>query len=864
MARRQYLKAQVQRDEHAAQFAAALAALLHELHLTHQQVADALNLTRHTIDYWTRVETPKLPSEENLDRLCGFLDQRKSGAGHHLASIAHGSAVSSIAPSARSTEPVPLRIPATSFIGREREVDELLSVIQQQRLITLIGTGGIGKTRLALRLASESVMNFADGVRLVELADLTQPELVSQAIAQALNLKERKQTTWLKILIEKIGAQQMLLVLDNCEHLLIACADVLRDLLKHCPNLHVLATSREPIAIDGEVRWQVPALAVPDSSISPDRLMRFDATRLFIDRALVAQRGLKIGPQDAINVAHICQQLDGIALAIELAAARVSDLPIDQIAARIDRRLELLTKGNPIAPARHQTLRTVIEWGYDLLPKADQTFLNRLSVFAGGWTAEAAEAVGGADRKAAPVKASLARLVDKSLVVAEDRSGELRYRLLDTIREFAREQLIESREADVIRSSHLNYYLRVVQESEPHWHTVEQARYLKRFDLEVDNLRAALDWSLQSRQVEAGAQIAVIIEAFWYARSYWREGLNWLLKLIEQLRAQPPSQLYALTLNRAGGLALRLGEYDLSREKHSRSYTISEQFNHKAGMARSLNNLAMIAEEQGDLAEARSIYERSLMLASVAEDARGHAIALNNLGIIAKKQGHFAEAQKFYEDSLALKRQLNDQPSVVHTLNNLGILARLQNDGATARYYFNQSMALTRQLGDKRLYATSIGNMGMLEQQEQNYDQARAYYEEIQTIFEEAGDLNSVALTRHNLGQIAYSQYDYRLARQLELDGLHLFVNLQQKTNMLMVLEALALIDLAEQQVDRATKLLAFTLHQRQRHGTPAAPIDQVEIERAIDRARAELDTAFEAAWQSGAEMTIEQALKLN
>lgn len=861
MTRRKHLETIAQRDEAALRFATALAKALHELSMTHQQLAEALGITRHTIDYWTRVENPKLPSEPNLIKLRDFLDQQRSGLGHHLASIARGALSTSIPTSSTSTSSVGnLRMAATSFIGREREVDEILSAMKHTHLITLLGPGGIGKTRLALRLATESVLTFADGVRVVELADISNPELVIQVLARALSVNGEPHTPLFNVVAHSIGTKHMLIVLDNCEHLIIACAELLRDLFDRCPQLHVLATSREPVAIDHELVWRVPALALPDESSAPDRLLKYEATRLFIERAMIATHGLTLAANQTAAITQVCRRLDGLPLAIELAAACVNDLSIDQIAARLDRRFQLLTKGSPAALPRHQTLRATIDWSFDLLSQAERNLFRRLAVFAGGWTLAAVQSIS-LDHQTQP---TLLRLVDKSLVVAEERSGVTRYRLLDTIREYARERLIDRGEIDQIRTRHLNYFLEWAKAAEPGLHGQDQAAALHQFDDEIDNLRAALDWSLKSDQIETGAQVANIVEFYWYTRGYWREGLNWLLQLIDRLRELPPSQIFAVTLSRAGGLITRLGEYDHARRLHTDCYSISEQLHDQIGMSRALSNLAMIAEEQGDLTEARSLYGRSIDIQRIIDDRRGLAIALNNLGIIAKKQGQYDEARKYYEDSLVLKQQLGEQTSIIHTLNNLGILARLQSDGATARQYFGQTIELTRQLGNKRLYASSLGNLGMLEIQEKNFAQARQYLQEVSTIFQEVGDQNNLAMTLHNLGDVALAEGDVQMARTQQLESLQLYLAIQQKSGLLLTVESFAAIFSAGQDFDRAVKILAFTDRQREVLGMPPTPIELAQRERCLAQAREQLSAnTFDVNWSEGMALTTEQVLAL-
>ena len=505
----------------AAQFATVLSDALHELRLTHKNLAEELGLARYTVDSWTRADHSTVPSDDNLERLCVVLERRQPGLGARLADLA---GAVWIKPPAAQTTPAPgeqtaalaVRAPATSFVGRERELAEVRQLVNRARLATLTGTGGIGKTRLALHASAELVGVFTDGVRVVELAALANPAFVARTVAASLGVREPTDRPLPEALTAVLGGQHLLLVLDNCEQVVGACAALVNELLLGCPRLHVLATSREPLHVTGEVVWQVPALTLPDprQTLPVTQFMNYEATRLFVERAFFAQRGFVLTAQNAAVVAQVCQRLDGIPLAIELAAACVRELPVEAIAARLDDRFRLLTRGNQTALPRQQTLRATIDWSYELLPAAQRALFRRQSVFAGGCSLEAAEAIcreeGKPARSTPPLPAALAQLVDQSLVVVEEHAQGVRFHMLETIREYARERLNETDEAEARRGAHLAFYLDLAEAAQPQLRGAQQAQWLNRLETEHDNLRAALGQALHSRQADLSLRLAVL------------------------------------------------------------------------------------------------------------------------------------------------------------------------------------------------------------------------------------------------------------------------------------------------------------------------------------------------------------------
>jgi non-specific serine/threonine protein kinase len=421
-----------------------------------------------------------------------------------------------------------LYLPLTSFVGREREMAEVQRLLDTTRLLTLTGPGGMGKTRLALQVGAALQEAFADGVWLVELAALADPTLVPHSVALALGIASTSARPIDTVLAEYLCDKQLLLILDNCEHLLSACATLAEFLLREAPHLRILATSRESLGVLSATTWQVPALSLPDPSPASDtppatlRLRESEAVQLFIERAAAARPDFVLTPHNALAVAQVCQRLDGMPLAIELAATRVRVLSIQELAARLDDRFGVLTSGNRTAQPRHQTLRALIDWSYDLLAEDEQALLRRLSVFAGGWTLEAAEWMAEPET----VLDLLTHLVNKSLVVVDEHDDTTRYRLLETIGAYAREKLVQASEEQEARTQHLDYYVRLVEQAAPHLSGLYRNAWYARLEVEHPNLRAALEWATR-HDMRAALRLIANLWYFWLWNGYWSEGLGW-------------------------------------------------------------------------------------------------------------------------------------------------------------------------------------------------------------------------------------------------------------------------------------------------------------------------------------------------
>jgi predicted ATPase/class 3 adenylate cyclase len=655
-------------------------------------------------------------------------------------------------PPLTSLETLPNNLPLqlSSFVGREKEMAQVRRLLETTRLLTLTGTGGTGKTRLALQVAAELLDGESDGVWLVELAALADPALVLQAVATVLGVREEPGRPLTLTLVDVLKPKRLLFLLDNCEHLLQACATLAEVLLRGCPGVQILATSREGLNIAGETTYRLPSLSLPDLRAplpTAERLMEYEAARLFIDRATAALPAFTLTDASAPAVAQVCHRLDGIPLAIELAAARVKVLSVERIAERLDDSFRLLAGGSRTALPRHQTLRALIDWSYDLLSEAERTLLRRLSVFAGGWTLEAAEAVCADDERPTTnderqgrdenvtvgrwslvvgryeVLDLLMQLVEKSLVVYEERGEEDRYRLLETIRQYSRDRLLGAGEAEVVHRRHRDFFLRLAEEAEPKLHGPEQAGWLERLEREHDNVRAALEWCQAESATyaegvgsgrEAGLRLAGALWWFWLVRGYFTEGRDRLARALSRVDTASPTAARANALNGAGNLAVWQADYAAGRSLHEESLAIRRALGDRPSIARSLNNLGLVAWRQGDYSAARALYEEALAVTRELGERGGEALVLNNLGLIATDQADYAAALSLFRESLAIQRELGDKLNIAIALNNLGNATQHQGDYETARALYKASLEIRRELGNKHGIVYSLERFACL------------------------------------------------------------------------------------------------------------------------------------------------------
>jgi predicted ATPase/DNA-binding CsgD family transcriptional regulator len=726
-----------------------------------------------------------------------------------------------------------LPILLSSFIGRKRELAEVRHLLRTERLVTLTGAGGSGKTRLALRSAEDARGAFEDGAWLVELTALADGALVPQEVASVLDVREQAGRPVLDTLKDHLEARQTLLVLDNCEHLIQACAELVQALLEACPSLTILATSREPLGIAGEVLRIVPPLSLPDRGAGKDYAsalgaMGSEAVQLFILRAQGALPDFQLTDENAGAVAEICLRLDGMPLAIELAASRLRALSVQQVAELLVDRFQLLTGGSRTAPARQRTLEATLDWSYALLSDAEREVLQRLSVFAGGCTLPAAQALcATTDIHAAQIVDLLSRLVEKSLVVPEDADGEVRYHLLETIREYAMKRLSTSQGADETRNRHLDYYLNWAEEAETLFLGPELARAMQLFAREHDNVRAALDWSLRSRgKVEAGLRLASAAWNFWRVRGFHSEGRTRLSALLAHENAQAPTLARAIALHRAALHAFYQSDYPACKLLCEQSLELFQRQGAagRQGVASTLELLAEVASETGRYADARNLYEQSLPIFEEAGDLMGLADALKMLGWHSMRSGDYQQAKRWLEHGLAACRQVGDLRHIASALSGMGELAIRTGRYREARDLLNESLKISRPTGERWNIAINLGSLGWLALLEKDYQSMVEALRASLAIRRETGDRGGIAWCLEKLGEAAAALSNFQAASKV----FGAAASLRAPSNSMM-----------------------------------DAP-DRAGYDRLIAGLRTELgEEAFQATWSMGQAMPLEEAIHL-
>jgi non-specific serine/threonine protein kinase len=733
--------------------------------------------------------------------------------------------------------------------------------------VTLTGPGGAGKTRLALQAAAGLMEEHPDGVRFAELAALSDAGLVPAVVAAAVGVREVSGQPILEALVEHLKDKRALLVLDNCEHLLQACAQLADALLREAPQVRLLATSREPLGTYGEAIYRVPSLTLPDAlrPVDPEELSRFEAVRLFRDRAEHAQPGFQVTRGNGPALVSVCRRLDGIPLALELAAARVRSLTVEEIDRGLDQRFLLLTGGSRTALPRQQTLQSLIDWSYDLLNAREKALLNRLSVFAGGWTLAAAENVcPGEPLEEWEILDLLASLADKSLVIANPVEGITRYRLLETVRQYAAERLRESGEAAVWRRSHLDYLTHLGQEAEPHLGGPEQKAWMERLDHEHDNLRAALEWAAES-EPEAGLRLMGAAWRFWDLRGYHNEARKLLTAILERSDPAHRTGDRARALHAAGLFAYRQGDPPAAGRHYEASLEIAREIGDGAAIASALNQLGNVAWIQGDYPMARVRHEESLQLRNEIGDRRGVGASLNNLGNLAQRLGDLDSARACLEQSLEICREFGDTTGIAITLNNLGNTLRLQGDPAAARETHQECLRLRREMGDPVGVASSLNNLAMALHDLGELAEARKLLEEGLQVKRGLGDRVGVAQSLGNLAEIAYDLADYPAARSLYRESVGLFAEMGDPWGVAGALEGLAGVLGAQGRDPLTARLLGFTGRLRQEIGAEIPTHERPRYERQLAHARAASpnEEAFQAALEEGRVMSLEEATEL-
>ena len=665
-----------------------------------------------------------------------------------------------------------LPTPLSSFVGRERERAEVRQLLSAHRLVTLTGAGGSGKTRLSLKIAEELVQELEDGIWFAELASIFDPALVPQAIASALNIREQSGRAILDILVDYLSTRHVLLVLDNCEHLISACAQLAELLLQRSPRLKILATSREVLGITGEAAWVVPPLSLPiqhpwkDPASATDALKLYEnseSVQLFVARAQTISPEFCLTSENGAWVAEICRHLDGMPLAIELAAARVRSLSVQQVAQRLDDRFHLLTGGSRTAPPRQQTLAATLDWSYTLLSATEQKVLQRLSVFAGGATLDAAQSVcAGNGVEPNEVLDLLSHLVEKSLVtVSKPERGETRYRLLETIRQYSQEKLTESGQVVVVKNLHRDYFVQWAETSEFHLDSVEQLPWLESYEVEHDNLRAALEWCKSSGSpAEVGLRLVVACSHFWRLRGYLSEGRTHISAALSRAPSLQKTAMYARALYWEAALAYLQSDYPATRLLCTQSLAIWHElgFEQRSELAETLDLLGELSTEEGDYEKAPVLFKEALEIFRELEDPRGIGDMLVQLAWAFMRMGRYDQVAPLMEEALLIFRGIGDVSHIGFTLSGLGELAIRQGEFERAADFLSESLAIRKQHGHKWGMGASLGSLGWIALRQHDFKRMRAILEESIGIRVEIGDKGGLAWCLDKLAEAKYEE----------------------------------------------------------------------------------------------------------
>jgi len=661
----------------------------------------------------------------------------------------------------------------TSFVGREKELGDVKRLLKDTHMLTLIGPGGTGKTRLSIRVARDVLNQYPDGVWLIDLAPVLNPTLVPRTTAIAIGLREEPQRPVIDMLCDYLSIKKMLIILDNCEHLVDACAQMSEQILRTTVDVRILASSREALGVAGEVTYRVPSLGFPDKDHLPslEVLNQYEAVKLFIDRATSALPSFTVTNENAPSLAQVCHRLDGIPLAIELAAAKIRVLSLEQIAKRLDDRFRLLTGGRRTALERHQTLRAAVDWSYNLLPPEEQTLFRRLSVFVGGWTLDATESICEDESTSGMIGGEdalnlLEQLINKSLVVAEDERGESRYRMLETMRQYASEKLVESGESDTFHERHLRFFTELAETAEPHLRRAEQLEWLSLLDVEIENLRTALDWSLDSQSCTFGLRLAGALGPYWGVREHFKEGIDWLESLLKKEETAESS-----------------GEWGARGKALLRIVELMDETD-------DIEHMLPFAEEAFNIYENMSESQFKALSFALLGKANLRTHAHPNGGTLVHARQYLEQSRKMFE-------QLNDPWGQTFTLEYLAITYRELGEIELLNRAYRELENLSHASGDRFRVGESFSRIAYWYFNRKDFDQALYFLDEADRNYEALG-MQAHPLTWAFRIFIDYVRRDYEHAktlfekfyRTLEIQGNH-----SQRETSLITLSGIALYE---------------------------------------------------------------------
>ncbi|HEY5904054.1 MAG TPA: adenylate/guanylate cyclase domain-containing protein [Anaerolineales bacterium] len=748
----------------------------------------------------------------------------------HVFQLEHPS-VEADFPPLQSLDAFPNNLPVqlTSFVGRERELAEARARLAPARLLTLIGPGGTGKTRLSLQLAAEVLPDYRDGVWLVELAPLSDPELIVQSIAALFHLRRQMEMPVEENLLNYLRAKQMLLILDNCEHMVEACARLADLFLRTSPGLKILASSREALGINGEAVFRVPSLSLPDQHhVTPETLSASESAQLFIERARAVDPKFTLSAKNAPAVAQICTRLDGIPLAIELAAGRSAVFSAEQIAARLGDRFKLLTGGSRAALPRQQTLRAMIDWSHETLPEDERALFRRLSVFAGGWTFEAAEAV----CPDLEVLDLLTQLVNKSLVMAEDEGGGKRYRFLETIRQYARDKLLEAGEAEAVRTLHMQYFVRLADQAGPKMDTGEVMRWAPVLETEYDNMRVAFEWSLD-HDVSAALGFVASLAYFWFQRGHGAEGIRWAEDALLRARDLPlPPD-----------------------ERQVRQQTLLR--------ARALQSAAFLYYSQGDPRGALELGESCVALARQLGDARLLGTALAMACSSLALTGDVERAVAYAEESILLLRGLGDDLGLSMALGMMAqVMGIVKRDFKAADEYEQESLALLNRVQHPWSAAMGYFASGRSAMFRGDYATARERFAKCLPAFQQMGDPHRVCMIQSELAHMDRYEGRFEAAERSYRETILVWQKLGHRAAVAHQLECFAILAIRRQAYERAARLFGAAGALREKINIAMSPMERVEYEKELAAVRGAVgEEGFGSAWADGRSLSMEAAI---
>jgi len=724
-----------------------------------------------------------------------------------------------------------LPVQLTTFIGRENEIKAAKQKLADARLLTLIGPGGTGKTRLSLQVAGELLPQFADGIWLLELAPIGDAQLVPQALGSVFGLHEQEEMPIDHVLTDFLRSKRLLLIFDNCEHLVDSCAQLVEHILQNAPQVKILSSSREALGIGGEAVYRVPSLRLPDpAKVTREAVAEFESIQLFVDRARAANPNFELTDANASSLAQICRRLDGIPLAIELAAARASVFTAEQIATRLDDRFKLLTGGSRTALPRQQTLRALIDWSYDILSDGEKILLRRLSVFAGGWTFEAAEAIGGE----LDTLDLLSQLVNKSLVTVDETGSAARYRLLETIRQYARDRLLDAGESEKARRAHLEYFLHFAEEAGPKMDTEELLLWIPKLEAEFDNFRAAFEWALEN-DIDSALLFIKYLSSFWYRRSYNAEGIQWAQDAIARV------------------------------EKSGFPTDPEAAHRRKENYSTAMANLVVMAYSQGDNPLALHISEKCIPLLRELKNDRMLGLVLGFTASSRMFSGDFSpDIKELVEETIELARGSGDNYSLGMAMGMMAQVSIIgEKDTAKAIEYDNESIRLISSgrgsWGTLMAYFSS-GRGAMFRG---DFATARERFRQCLPLFNEMGDIHRTNMINSELAHMDRFEGKLELAEAGYRKTIPVWQKLGHRAAIAHQLECFAFLAKSLEQTERAASLLGAAEALRKKININMTPHEKEDYDKEVADLRNNSDEAeFTQAWSKGRAMSVEEAIK--